>query len=104
MSDPGTSYRTREEVQEVRSSRDPITQFKEKIINSGLLTADEVKKFDSEIKAKVDVATKEAKSDKEIEVKELFTDVYATNIEPLIRGILPKDQHTHNTLNHVRNK
>ena len=43
MSDPGTSYRTREEVQEVRQTRDPITSFKEKIINSGLVTADELK-------------------------------------------------------------
>lgn len=43
MSDPGTSYRTRDEIQEVRQTRDPITQFKEKIIEAGLVTADEIK-------------------------------------------------------------
>lgn len=43
MSDPGTSYRTREEVQEVRQTRDPVTSFKEKIINAGLVTLDELK-------------------------------------------------------------
>lgn len=43
MSDPGTSYRTREEIQEVRQTRDPLTSFKERILNSNLVTADELK-------------------------------------------------------------
>ena len=43
MSDPGTSYRTRDEVQEVRQTRDPITSFKEKILSADLVTADEIK-------------------------------------------------------------
>ena len=43
MSDPGTSYRTREEIQEVRQTRDPVTSFKEKIIAAELVTADELK-------------------------------------------------------------
>nr|CAH7737217.1 unnamed protein product [Callosobruchus chinensis] len=43
MSDPGTSYRTRDEIQEVRQTRDPITSFKEKIISTELVSADEIK-------------------------------------------------------------
>jgi pyruvate dehydrogenase E1 component alpha subunit len=43
MSDPGTSYRTREEIQEVRQTRDPVTSFKEKIIGAELATAEEIK-------------------------------------------------------------
>ena len=43
MSDPGTSYRTREEIQEVRQTRDPITSFKEKIMNANLATPEELK-------------------------------------------------------------
>jgi pyruvate dehydrogenase E1 component alpha subunit len=43
MSDPGTSYRTREEVQDVRQTRDPIMSFKEKVLTAGLVTADELK-------------------------------------------------------------
>lgn len=43
MSDPGTSYRTREEIQEVRQTKDPITSFKEKILSSNLVTQEEIK-------------------------------------------------------------
>lgn len=43
MSDPGTSYRTRDEVQEVRQTRDPITSFKEKILAHELATPDQLK-------------------------------------------------------------
>lgn len=43
MSDPGTSYRTREEIQEVRQTRDPITGFKERILNANLITPEEIK-------------------------------------------------------------
>lgn len=104
MSDPGTSYRTRDEVQEVRQTRDPITQFKDKVTNAGLLTNDEIKKIDGEIKTEVDAATKLAKTDKEIPVQELFTDVYGHNLVPLIRGTTPTQFHKHNTLNMIRNK
>ena len=43
MSDPGTSYRTRAEIQEVRQNRDPITSFREKILSAELASADELK-------------------------------------------------------------
>lgn len=43
MSDPGTSYRTRDEIQEVRQTRDPITSFKEKILSANLASQDELK-------------------------------------------------------------
>jgi len=43
MSDPGTSYRTRAEIQAVRMTRDPITSFKEKILSANLTTVDDLK-------------------------------------------------------------
>lgn len=49
MSDPGTSYRTREEVQEVRKHRDPITGFKDRIVTAGLATEEELKDIDKEV-------------------------------------------------------
>ncbi|KAL7630072.1 UNVERIFIED_CONTAM: hypothetical protein RMT77_019798 [Armadillidium vulgare] len=98
MSDPGTSYRTREEIQEVRQTRDPIMLFKEKIVSSGLVTAEELKKIDSEVRKEVDEATKTAKMDKEIPLEELATDVYYNPIEKEIRGVSPDHKFTHQRL------
>ena len=45
MSDPGTSYRTRDEVQEDRQTRDPISGFHYRIVGAGLVeVSEEVKK------------------------------------------------------------
>lgn len=103
MSDPGTSYRTRDEVQEVRQTRDPISSFKDKIITAGLVTADEIKKMDAEIKKEVDEATKAAKADTEIGLPELTTDVYSKNLDGDIRGSNPNSWLKHGSLNRAVN-
>lgn len=89
MSDPGTSYRTRDEIQEVRQTRDPITSFKDRLLSTQLATADELKKLDAEIKSEVDEATKKAKADREVGLDELPADIYSHTLEPMIRGTTP---------------
>lgn len=98
MSDPGTSYRTREEIQEVRQRRDPITHFREKIINAELVSNDELKKIDQNIKKEIDEATKQAKASPEIGLEELYTDVYLEPLEERIRGTTPFTEHKHKRL------
>ena len=39
------SYRSREEIKEVKKERDPIDTFKEKIIAAGLVTKEELKVY-----------------------------------------------------------
>uniref|UniRef100_A0A2A4JRJ1 Pyruvate dehydrogenase E1 component subunit alpha n=1 Tax=Heliothis virescens TaxID=7102 RepID=A0A2A4JRJ1_HELVI len=89
MSDPGTSYRTRDEIQEVRQTRDPITSFKDKILSNELATPDQLKEIDSKVREIVDEATKQAKVEPEIGVEELTADIYGDCIDPVVRGILP---------------
>jgi pyruvate dehydrogenase E1 component alpha subunit len=43
MSDPGTTYRTREEVQRMRSTKDPIKGLQRYIENWGVATEEELK-------------------------------------------------------------
>ncbi|XP_026475162.1 probable pyruvate dehydrogenase E1 component subunit alpha, mitochondrial [Ctenocephalides felis] len=89
MSDPGTSYRTREEIQEVRQTRDPITSFRERMVSSELATPEELKEMETQVRKEVDEATKIAKSDVEVDMEELGADVYCDQVASLstARGI-----------------
>ncbi|KAI0045370.1 pyruvate dehydrogenase e1 component alpha subunit [Auriscalpium vulgare] len=87
MSDPGTTYRTREEVQRMRSTQDPIRGLQRYIEEWGVATADELKKIDKEAKAVVDAAVEEAKASPEPLLKDLWSDVYYPGTEPeYLRG------------------
>lgn len=104
MSDPGTSYRSRDEIQDVRQKRDPITHFKEKIITAGLVTEAEIKTIDSEIKKEVDEAVKKAKSDNGVKLEELTYDIYC-NDENLktVRNVVPLAELPHKRFNKAQN-
>jgi len=95
MSDPGTSYRTRDEVQQVRQTRDPITGFRDRIVGAGLVEAQEVKEIEQMVRKEVDADVKRAKSDPEIGVEELTYDIYENNLGDKVRGIVPWELHEH---------
>jgi len=82
MSDPGTTYRTREQVQRIRSTQDPIRGLQKYIEDWGLASEQELKRFDKEAKAEVDAAVEEAKASPELEPKDLWTDIYYKVTEP----------------------
>lgn len=104
MSDPGTSYRSRDEVQEVRQTRDPITSLKEKIISNDLATAEEIKALEVSIRTKVDAAHVKAKAAPEIGLDELPADIYASPINSeKIRNILPNQPLQHKSVVTAKN-
>ena len=43
VSVPGFSYRSRDEVQSIRKTRDPIMSLREKLLDSGLADTDDIK-------------------------------------------------------------
>ena len=75
MSDPA-KYRTREEVDNVRKTRDPIDHLAETLAQKGLASEDDLKAVDAEVKAIVAEAVEFARSSLEPDPKELYTDVY----------------------------
>ncbi|KAJ8522891.1 hypothetical protein ONZ45_g602 [Pleurotus djamor] len=87
MSDPGTTYRTREEVQRMRSTQDPIRGLQRYIEEWGVASEQELKQLDKEAKAEVDQAVEEAKASPEPLTKDLWTDIYYKGTEPpFMRG------------------
>lgn len=95
MSDPGTSYRTRDEVQEVRQTRDPITGFRDRIVGAGLCDVAELKAIELQVRKDVDADVKNVKADGEIGREELCYDVYENNVGGDARGVVPWDQWQH---------
>ncbi|ODQ65607.1 hypothetical protein NADFUDRAFT_82632 [Nadsonia fulvescens var. elongata DSM 6958] len=94
MSDPGTTYRTREEIQHMRSSNDPIAGLKTRLINFGISTEAELKQIDKEIRRVVDkeAAEADASAPPEADPKILFEDVYVPGTEiPVLRGRIPEE-------------
>merc|ERR1711881_2113 len=57
MSDPGTSYRTRDEIKAVRQASDPITSLRAKMLDKGIAEPEEFKKIDKEIKEYIEQET-----------------------------------------------
>src|SRR5919197_1797078 len=74
MSDPA-KYRTREEVEKVRTEQDPIEQVRHRILEKKLASEDELKKIDGSVRDVVNEAAEFATNDPEPDPAELWTDV-----------------------------
>ena len=75
MSDPA-KYRTRDEVDEMRKTRDPIDHFRSKLEKAGYGDEASFKAIDAEVKKIVADAAEFARSAPEPDPSELYTDVY----------------------------
>jgi pyruvate dehydrogenase E1 component alpha subunit len=72
MSDPA-KYRTREEVQRMREEFDPIEQVRRRVLEGRIVTEDELKAIDAEVRNVVNASAEFAQS--EPDESELWTDV-----------------------------
>jgi len=96
MSDPGTTYRTREEIQRMRSTNDPIAGLKMKLLDWNVVTEDEIKAIDKEARVHVDaeVAAAEKMEFPDTTPAVLFEDIYVKGSEPpFMRGRTPDENH-----------
>ncbi|KAI9671055.1 MAG: alpha subunit of pyruvate dehydrogenase [Alyxoria varia] len=100
MSDPGTTYRTREEIQRMRSTQDPIAGLKQKLLDWGVTTEDELKQIDKEARQLVDDEVKiaEEMAVPDATQKVLYEDIYVRGSEPpFMRGRTPQENFYYDT-------
>jgi pyruvate dehydrogenase E1 component alpha subunit len=74
MSDPA-KYRSKDELQKMRSEHDPIEQVRERLLSNKWASEDELKAIDKDVREVVADAADFAQSDPEPDVSELWTDI-----------------------------
>jgi pyruvate dehydrogenase E1 component alpha subunit len=86
MSDPGVTYRTREEIKHVRDFRDPILLVKMMLIENSWATEKELKEIEKEIRAGIEKDVEKLLQDPEPTQEDLYTHVNKSGA-PYIRGV-----------------
>jgi pyruvate dehydrogenase E1 component alpha subunit len=74
MSDPA-KYRSREEVQRMRTEHDPIEQVRARLLGQKMATEDDLKKVDGSVRDLINEAAEFATNASEPDPSELYTDV-----------------------------
>ena len=74
MSDPA-KYRSKDEVQKMRSEHDPIEQVRARLLENKWASEDDLKQIDKEVRDIVADSAEFAQSDPEPDVSELYTDI-----------------------------
>lgn len=91
MSDPGTSYRTREEIESVRKQQDPIEDVRNKLVENKLATTDELKVIEKAVRARLAKDMAAAESAEFPTGKALYDDILVENT--FVRGVELSDSH-----------
>lgn len=81
MSDPGTTYRNREEIAFTRSTRDPLEFIKKTMMDAGFADTEEIKEVEKTIRKQVQKEVAEAKNFNRPTRPELFKHVFAKSTE-----------------------
>ncbi|XP_072546234.1 pyruvate dehydrogenase E1 subunit alpha 1a isoform X3 [Salminus brasiliensis] len=89
MSDPGVSYRTREEIQEVRSKSDPISMLKDRMLNNNMASVEELKEIDVEVRKEIEDAAQFATTDPEPPLEDLCNHIFSNEPPIEVRGTNP---------------
>lgn len=85
MSDPGVTYRTRDEIKHVRDYRDPIMLCKRMLVENSWATEKELKEIEKQIRADIEADVAKLLNDPEPTFEDMYKHVQLS--KPYIRGV-----------------
>jgi len=85
MSDPGVTYRSRDEIKHVREYRDPIMLCKHMLLENSWATEKELKEIEKQIRQEVEADVAKLLNDPEPTFEDMYNNV--TISRPYIRGV-----------------
>jgi pyruvate dehydrogenase E1 component alpha subunit len=87
MSDPGVSYRSRDEVNEMRQTRDCLLLVRNRLLESGWATEADFKAIDRDARAEIQSAIQFAESSPFPAPEQLIADIQIGAPPPFIRNV-----------------
>lgn len=76
VADPDQTYRSKEEIEEYKTNKDPINLLKEKLLKEGFVTDKELKEIDIKAKGDADASAEFADASPYPDTSELMDDIY----------------------------
>jgi pyruvate dehydrogenase E1 component alpha subunit len=76
VADPDSTYRTKEEIENYRRSKDPLSLIQETLMAEGVLTADLAKEIDTSARAEADRAAEFAEASPFPAAEDILKDIY----------------------------
>jgi pyruvate dehydrogenase E1 component alpha subunit len=76
VADPDQTYRSKEEIEEYKTNKDPINLLKEKLLKEGIVTDTELKEIDIKAKGDADASAEFADASPYPDPSELMNDIY----------------------------
>jgi pyruvate dehydrogenase E1 component alpha subunit len=71
-------YRSKEEAEDWKQNRDPLELFEAKVVEAGLVAADDLRRIDADVALTIERAVTEAEAAPMPELEDLLTDVYVS--------------------------
>ena len=76
VADPDQTYRSKEEIEEYKSNKDPLNLFKDQLLAEGNISEDQIKSIDKKAKGDAEASAEFADASPYPESEELMDDIY----------------------------